>query len=361
MNATNARRRGFTLIEMLVVISIIVVLMGLILPAIQKAREAANRMACSSNLRQLGIAFNNYHNDYKQLPPGLLGPIDHSGIDSDTTAQDRGPWVGVLFYLLPYVEMDNIRNQLCDTQQTYPFGPVPPSGAPFRVSLQGEKMGWWADTGGVNLSIASQRIKLFVCPSDTTDDSIDSMIIGYQSFRGWSDKVLGSGVEYRNLGRASYIGVAGMEGEHSEQDVVNGSVVARKYDGVFRNRSALTLGQISAKDGTSNTLMMGETLGGAYGIRGTAMSWMASSSLSTIHGIGTKGLASNMGGPDADRFGSAHTVSQFLFGDGSVRPIRARDTVNGSLGTGDWNGSWGALQRLAGWKDGEVVDSSVLE
>lgn len=352
----NQSRKAFTLIEMLVVISIIVVLMGLILPAIQKAREAANRMACASNLRQLGIALNNYHNDYKRLPPGLLGPIDHVGIDSDTTAVDRGPWVGTLFYLLPYVEMDNIRNQLCDVQHTYPGGPLPPSGAPLKVALQGEAMGWWTDTGGYNLSIGSQRIKLFMCPSDTVDsDSVDAVIIGYQSFRNWSDKVLGSGTSYQNLGRASYIGVAGMEGEHSQQDA------ASRYDGVFRNRSTLTLGQIAVKDGTSNTLMMGETLGGAYGVRGTAMSWMASSSMSTLGGIGIKGLPSNQGGPDADRFASAHTVPQFLFCDGSVRPIRARDTVNGSNGSGDWNGSWGALQRLAGWRDGEIVDSSILE
>src|SRR5215813_2046814 len=112
------RRSGFTLIELLVVIAIIAVLIGLLLPAVQQAREAARRSQCKNNLKQMGLAMHNYHDVYQCFPPGYLGyPAGNGGscaTINNTTQRGQGWGWGA--FLLPYLDQGNLYNLLSPGQ-----------------------------------------------------------------------------------------------------------------------------------------------------------------------------------------------------------------------------------------------------
>jgi len=136
-------RRGFTLIELLVVIAIIAVLIALLLPAVQSAREAARRSQCTNNLKQIGIAMHNYHDQQGSLPPGMKGCC-------------WGTW---LVFVLPYIEQGNIYN----AWNTY---------GDDRLENAKIQTGQFRYGGSVNLTVTRSRISTYYCPSDPNNQNL---------------------------------------------------------------------------------------------------------------------------------------------------------------------------------------------
>ena len=108
MRLSPARRQGFTLVELLVVIAIIGILVGLLLPAVQAAREAARRMSCSNNFKQIGLAFHNYHSAYKRLPMNAGGTARVSGGGDDSNYH----WLSWAIGALPFIEQQALWEQI---------------------------------------------------------------------------------------------------------------------------------------------------------------------------------------------------------------------------------------------------------
>jgi prepilin-type processing-associated H-X9-DG protein/prepilin-type N-terminal cleavage/methylation domain-containing protein len=143
------RRTAFTLVELLVVIAIIALLIGLLLPAVQKVREAANRMKCTNNLKQLGLAAQAYHDANGQFPVGVRMPYAQAGNDPLTGGMGSPFGPNWAVYLLPYIEQDNLFRQA--NVETYP-------GTGNLANLSSYSLSWRVVRG--------QRLPTLLCPSD---------------------------------------------------------------------------------------------------------------------------------------------------------------------------------------------------
>jgi prepilin-type N-terminal cleavage/methylation domain-containing protein len=357
-------RSGFTLIELLVVIAIIAILMALLLPAVQKVREAANKMLCGSNMRQIVIAMHNYHNDFNKLPPGHLGAYPVTGNWNNEQS------MGFMGMILPYMEQDAVFKQYRTTGGSGGAFSSPdlPGRPGFDFGLRSRSLGWWTQTTMYTLS--TTRFKMYTCPSDSIYESLVSaglvgpngntfVILTAFHTAGW----IGYYLPNPDPGRTNYIGVWGALGNVQIAPYP-------RYEGVMGNRTEHTLGQLAVQDGTSNTLVLTEITGHyeeltdpiqglVPGARGAVMSWMGSGSIALYWGIGPVTLPRSQGGAAWFRPSSRHAATcQFVMGDGAVRGIRfspATDSVR-AWGTNAW---WTLLE-MGGRRDGGTRDISAI-
>src|SRR5215468_10203317 len=114
-----SRRQGFTLIELLVVIAIIAILIALLVPAVQKVREAAARTQCTNNLKQIGLGCHNFESTFKRLPP-LYGGANPGQTTQGASQKFNSIWGSTHVFLLPYIEMDNLYKKITNTGATPP-------------------------------------------------------------------------------------------------------------------------------------------------------------------------------------------------------------------------------------------------
>jgi prepilin-type N-terminal cleavage/methylation domain-containing protein/prepilin-type processing-associated H-X9-DG protein len=295
-------RFGFTLIELLVVIAIIGVLIGLLLPAVQKVREAANRASCQNNLHQIGLALHSYHDSQGSFPSGYINkPINPTNPDQTT------PGWGWASLLLPYIEQGNLAQQI-----------------DFSLPVEDPS----------NLAARTTIVTLYVCPSDRSTGLFTVF-----------DK---NNIPLAQAATNSYAACHGTGVDLDEE--------LDDFNGMFSRNSRVSFADVT--DGSSNTIAIGER-----GSFFTQTPWAGAVSLGTTRitpGAPTNNLTAiedaptqtlvhvavhTLNDPNADPedFFTPHTgTANFLFADGSVHPVPTGISLS-------------VLQSLATRDGGEVI------
>jgi prepilin-type N-terminal cleavage/methylation domain-containing protein/prepilin-type processing-associated H-X9-DG protein len=295
------RRSGFTLVELLVVIAIIGVMVGLLLPAVQAAREAARRMSCGNNLKQLGLAMHNYHDTHGVFAPARGGTNAGGDWGTGSWLSNQGGLSGFAM-MLPYLEQSPVWDQI----QAGRIG-IRLNGAADNAAIR---------PGGPNplqpYSLYETRIPGFVCPSDGAAHDVESP-----------------------NGRTNYAMSVG--------DQVQGIAGANNPRGVFGVNSRLGFRDI--KDGTSNTLAMSEITsftsnadqllikGGAYVIIPTAT--LSMTPIACAQTRGPEGMMIGTAPPSHRRVGTIWAAGYAMMsGFTAILPPNSPSCANSH---GEWN------------------------
>lgn len=288
------RKNAFTLIELLVTISIIAILIALLLPAVQQAREAARRTQCRNNLKQIGLALHNYHDQSEMLPSGWIG-VTAGQLDINGT--NGWSWASKL---LPHLDQGALYSSINFSSQV---------GSPL------------------NALPRTTVLPVFRCPSDVAPEK-------------WTINSAAGSTPLAEVAAASYSGVFGKD----EIELCNGLMAgtACSSDGVFFHNSRIRFADIS--DGLSSTLLVGERV--SRSSSGWLYTWtgvIAGGDDSIVRILGDTDVTPNRDQVRMDEFASYHVGgAHFVLGDGSVR------FISSSIDLGVYRG-------LASRAAGEVV------
>ena len=298
-------RQAFTLIELLVVIAIIAILIGLLLPAVQKVREAAARIKCINNLKQIGLALHSYHDANNYLPSGY---VDGNTDPNSTPDNDVGPGWGWASFILPYIEQGNLYNQINFNQG---------------VGV------------GSNTAVSQTPLSMFQCPSDSYQQNFTvwptNVVVAHGNYvgcNGWRECFNAAGGGGGSNGDDGLPGAPGLGGA--------GAVLSqqpRSHDGYQRraerhHHRGRTLGQPlpqhldRRRDGGTLPRLDGDPAAGPYSPPPSPAYDNADfdEALVLSHGNATHVPSADFPIYDPDTFYSMHTGNgaNFLFGDGSV-------------------------------------------
>jgi len=329
MAAFRSEKKGFTLIELLVVIAIIAVLIGLLLPAVQKVRDAASRLRCQNNMKQIGLALHNYHDTNQKFPAGAYNYRVNA-----TSEKDSRLWKSWLAQVLPFVEQTNLDNDV----QAKAAGALPlPSEMPYGNAVWDAWYPW--ETNNRYLALGTP-LSVFKCTADGRQD-LATVVPGNPgspptlkvAFTGY---VAVSGPDYLAWSKAP-------SGSFYGRETPGILVASNKYDPAAGNREVPVTNRGTTiqgiTDGSSNTLMVGERPPSAdlvFGWWFAGAGWDAAGSGDVLLGTndfpdsadypqcGTARLPFKAGNInnvcDNFHFWSFHSGgTNFVMGDGSVR------------------------------------------